>query len=96
MERGGDHRADIAEKGAGQHLHRAGFPQNLRHADRAAHEQKNHKIDFAKLVFCQDTDAWECRHESDAHADNGRIQLMDEIRRPDTHSRDDPKCSLLL
>ena len=96
MERRGDHWADIAEKRGSQHPNRPGFPQDLRHTDRAAHEEKDQKIDLADLVLGQDTYAWECRHEPDAHTYNGRIQMMDEIRRPDTHAHRDPKCGLLL
>src|SRR6516225_9977624 len=96
MERSGEHRADIAEKDSGQNLDRAGFPQDLRHADRAAHEQKNRKIDFAELVPGKDTDARERRREPNSQTDNGWIQMMDEIRRPEAHPEHDPECGLLL
>src|SRR2546425_13154032 len=96
MKRRSDHRGDIAEKRVCQHPDRAGFPQSLRHTESAAHEEKDQKIDFADLVLCQDTYAWKCRGEPDAHTDNGRIQVMDEIRGPDTHTHHHPKCGLLL
>src|SRR5207249_11693248 len=96
MERTGEHRADVTENRIRQHLDRAGFAQNLRHAQRTAHEHKAQEIDLAKLISGQDAHARERRHEPDTHTDNRRIDMMDEIRRPDTYSHRDPECRLFL
>src|ERR1041385_2914434 len=96
MERGGQHRADITEDGVGENLDRAGLPQDLRHTDRTSHEKKNREIDLADVVLCEHSYAGKCRYKPNAHPDNRRIHMMNEIRRPNRPPHRDPKRGFLL